>query len=76
MIHDAVLATLTDEEHGLLLHCSAHIYMAMGLPGNAQWVKMLRIDQLRTYLHKIANLTDEGACTRDTLVGKLSSDGF
>jgi hypothetical protein len=76
MIHDAVLATLTDEEHGLLMSTSAHIYNAMGLPHNAQWVKMLRVDQLRTYLHKIANLNAEGVQVRDTLVHKLSSDGF
>jgi hypothetical protein len=76
MIHDAVLDALTDEEHGLLMSTSAHIYNAMGLPHNDAWVKMLRVDQLRTYLHKISNLNAEGIQVRDTLVSKLSSDGF
>jgi hypothetical protein len=76
MIHDAVLATLTDAEHGLLMSTSAHIYNAMGLTHNAQWVKMLKVDQVRMYLHKIANLNAEGVLVRDTLVLKLSSDGF
>ena len=77
MIHDAVLATLTEAEHGLLLHCSAHIYNAMGLCHHDHaWVKMLRTDQVRAYLHKIANLNAEGVLVRDTLVMKLSSDGF
>lgn len=76
MIHDHVLQSLTEEEHGLLLTVSAHIYNGMGLQANAQWVKMLKVDQVRAYLTKIANLTDEGVHIRDTLMGKLSSDGF
>ncbi|NBR24034.1 MAG: hypothetical protein EBU08_09745 [Micrococcales bacterium] len=60
----------------MLLSVSEHIYNGMGLQGNAQWVKMLRVDQLRHYLTKIANLTDEGVQVRDSLTAKLSSDGF
>jgi len=76
MIHDHVLQSLTEEEHGLLLTVSAHIYNGMGLQANAQWVKMLKVDQVRSYLMKIANLNEQGAQARDTLMGKLSSDGF
>ena len=76
MIHSHVLQSLTEEEHGLLLHVSAHIYNGMGLPDHAAWVKMLRVDQVRMYLQKIANLTEEGALVRDTLTMKLSADGF
>ncbi len=76
MIHSHVLQSLTEEEHGMLLHVSAHIYNGMGLPGNASWVHMLRVDQVRAYLTKIANLTDAGVQVRDSLTAKLSSDGF
>ena len=48
----------------------------MGLQGNAKWVKMLKVDQLRHYLTKIANLTDAGVQVRDSLTAKLSADGF
>jgi len=76
MIHSHVLQSLTEAEYGMLLSVSEHIYNGMGLQGNAQWVKMLRVDQLRHYLTKIANLTDEGVQVRDSLTAKLSSDGF
>jgi hypothetical protein len=76
MIHSHVLQSLTEEEHGMLLHVSAHIYNGMGLTCNASWVNMLRVDQVRMYLHKIANLTDAGVQVRDSLTAKLSSDGF
>ena len=76
MIHNSVLQSLTEDEYGMLLSVSEHIYNGMGLQGDAQWVKMLKVDQLRSYLTKIANLTDEGALVRDTLSAKLSSDGF
>ena len=76
MIHSHVLQSLTEEEYGMLLSVSEHIYNGMGLQGNVQWVKMLKVDQLRHYLTKIANLTDEGVLVRDTLTAKLSSDGF
>jgi hypothetical protein len=76
MIHSHVLQSLTEEEYGMLLSVSEHIYNGMGLQGNAQWVKMLKVDQLRSYLQKIANLTDAGVQVRDSLTAKLSSDGF
>jgi hypothetical protein len=76
MIHSHVLQSLTEEEYSMLLSVSEHIYNGIGLQGNAQWVKMLKVDQLRHYLQKIANLTDEGALVRDSLTAKLSSDGF
>jgi hypothetical protein len=76
MIHSHVLQSLTEEEYGMLLSVSEHIYNGMGLQGNAQWVKMLKVDQLRHYLTKIANLTDAGVQVRDSLTAKLSSDGF
>jgi len=76
MIHSHVLQSLTEDEYGMLLSVSEHIYNGMGLQGNVQWVKMLKVDQLRHYLTKIANLTDEGALVRDSLTAKLSSDGF
>ena len=76
MIHSHVLQSLTEDEYGMLLSVSEHIYNGMGLQGNAQWVKMLKVDQLRHYLTKIANLTDEGVQVRDSLTMKLSADGF
>lgn len=76
MIHNSVLQSLTEDEHGMLLSVSEHIYNGMGLQGNAQWVKMLKVDQLRLYLTKIANLTDAGVQVRDSLTAKLSADGF
>ena len=76
MIHSHILQSLTEDEYGMLLSVSEHIYNGMGLQGNVQWVKMLKVDQLRLYLTKIANLTDEGVQVRDTLTAKLSADGF
>ena len=76
MIHSHVLQSLTEDEYGMLLSVSEHIYNGMGLQGNAQWVKMLKVDQLRLYLTKIANLTDAGVQVRDSLTMKLSADGF
>jgi hypothetical protein len=76
MIHSHVLQSLTEAEYGMLLSVGEHIYNGMGLQGNVQWVKMLKVDQLRHYLTKIANLTDEGVLVRDSLTAKLSSDGF
>ena len=76
MIHSHVLQSLTEDEYGMLLSVSEHIYNGIGLQGNAQWVKMLKVDQLRHYLTKIANLTDAGVQVRDSLTAKLSSDGF
>ena len=76
MIHSHILQSLTEDEYGMLLSVSEHIYNGMGLQGNAQWVKMLKVDQLRHYLTKIANLTDAGVQVRDTLTMKLSADGF
>ena len=76
MIHSHILQSLTEDEYGMLLSVSEHIYNGMGLQGNAQWVKMLKVDQLRHYLTKIANLTDEGVQVRDSLTMKLSADGF
>jgi len=76
MIHSHVLQSLTEDEYGMLLSVSEHIYNGMGLQGNAQWVKMLKVDQLRLYLTKIANLTDAGVQVRDSLTAKLSADGF
>jgi hypothetical protein len=76
MIHNSVLQSLTEDEYGMLLSVSEHIYNGMGLQGDAQWVKMLKVDQLRSYLTKIANLTDEGVQVRDSLTMKLSADGF
>ena len=76
MIHSHVLQSLTEDEYGMLLSVSEHIYNGMGLQGHAQWVKMLRVDQLRLYLTKIANLTDAGVQVRDSLTAKLSADGF
>ena len=76
MIHNSVLQSLTEDEYGMLLSVSEHIYNGMGLQGNPQWMKMLRVDQLRLYLTKIANLTDAGVQVRDSLTMKLSADGF
>lgn len=76
MIHSHILQSLTEDEYGMLLSVSEHIYNGMGLQGNAQWVKMLKVDQLRHYLTKIANLTDAGVQVRDSLTAKLSADGF
>ena len=76
MIHSHVLQSLTEDEYGMLLSVSEHIYNGMGLQGHAQWVKMLKVDQLRLYLTKIANLTDAGVQVRDSLTAKLSADGF
>ena len=76
MIHSHVLQSLTEDEYGMLLSVSEHIYNGMGLQGHAQWVKMLKVDQLRLYLTKIANLTDAGVHIRDSLTAKLSADGF
>jgi hypothetical protein len=76
MIHSHILQSLTEDEYGMLLSVSEHIYNGMGLQGHAQWVKMLKVDQLRLYLTKIANLTDAGVQVRDTLTMKLSADGF
>lgn len=76
MIHNSVLQSLTEDELGMLLCVSEHIYNGMGLQGHVQWMKMLRVDQVRVYLTKIANLTDAGVQVRDSLTMKLSSDGF
>lgn len=76
MIHSSVLQSLTEDEYGMLLSVSEHIYNGMGLQGHVQWMQMLRVDQLRTYLQKIANLTAEGVQVRDSLTMKLSADGF
>lgn len=76
MIHSHVLQSLTEDEYGMLLCVSAHIYNGMGLQGHAQWVNMLKVHQVRAYLTKIANLTDAGVQVRDSLTMKLSADGF
>jgi hypothetical protein len=76
MIHNSVLQSLTEDEYGMLLSVSEHIYNGMGLQGHAQWMKMLKVDQVRAYLTKIANLTAEGVQVRDSLTMKLSADGF
>ena len=77
MIHTDVINSLTEDEATLLHATAGFIYQHMGYPvHNPEWVKMLRVDQVRAYLTKMANLTEEGALVRDTLTMKLSADGF
>ena len=76
MIHDAVLATLTEDEQVLLNAIVHDQFGRIGIAGKYEWVKMFKVDRLRHILSNINNLTDAGIGTRDTLVHKLSSDGF
>ncbi len=76
MIHGSVLATLTEEEQVLLNAIVHDQFGRIGIEGRYEWVKMFKVDQLRHILNNINNLTDAGTGIRDTLVSKLSSDGF
>jgi len=76
MIHSSVLETLTEEEQVLLNAIVHDQFGRMGIGGRYEWVKMFKVDRLRHILGNINNLTDEGIGIRDTLVGKLSGDGF
>ena len=76
MIHGSVLATLTEDEQVLLNAIVHDQFGRIGIAGKYEWVKMFKVDRLRHILSNINNLTDEGIGIRDTLMGKLSSDGF
>jgi hypothetical protein len=76
MIHGSVLATLTEEEQVLLNAIVHDQFGRIGIAGRYEWVKMFKVDALRHILSNINNLTDAGTGIRDTLVSKLSSDGF
>ena len=76
MIHGSVLATLTEDEQVLLNAIVHDQFGRIGIAGKYEWVKMFKVDRLRHILSNINNLTDAGTGTRDTLVHKLSSDGF
>lgn len=76
MIHSSVLETLTEEEQVLLNAIVHDQFGRMGIGGRYEWVKMFKVDRLRHILSNINNLTDAGTGIRDTLVSKLSSDGF
>ena len=76
MIHGSVLATLTEDEQVLLNAIVHDQFGRIGIAGKYEWVKMFKVDRLRHILSNINNLTDAGIGTRDTLVHKLSSDGF
>jgi hypothetical protein len=76
MIHSSVLETLTEEEQVLLNAIVHDQFGRIGIAGRYEWVKMFKVDQLRHILSNINNLTDAGMGIRDTLVSKLSGDGF
>ena len=76
MIHGSVLATLTEDEQVLLNAIVHDQFGRIGIAGKYEWVKMFKVDRLRHILSNINNLTDAGIGIRDTLVHKLSSDGF
>lgn len=76
MIHGSVLATLTEDEQVLLNAIVHDQFGRIGIAGKYEWVKLFKVDQLRHILSNINNLTDAGIGIRDTLVSKLSSDGF
>ena len=76
MIHGSVLATLTEDEQVLLNAIVHDQFGRIGIAGKYEWVKMFKVDRLRHILSNINNLTDAGTGIRDTLVHKLSSDGF
>ena len=61
----------------MLLNAIVHDQFGrMGIGGRYEWVKMFKVDRLRHILSNINNLTDAGTGIRDTLVSKLSGDGF
>lgn len=76
MIHSSVLETLTEDEQVLLNAIVHDQFNRVGIVGKYEWVKLFKVDRLRHILGNINNLTDEGIGIRDTLMGKLSSDGF
>jgi len=76
VIHSSVLETLTEDEQVLLNAIVHDQFVRIGIEGKYDWVKMFKVDRLRHILSNINNLTDEGIGIRDTLMGKLSSDGF
>jgi hypothetical protein len=76
VIHSSVLETLTEDEQVLLNAIVHDQFNRVGIVGKYEWVKLFKVDRLRHILGNINNLTDEGIGIRDTLMGKLSSDGF